>query len=612
MNITNDNFINGRGLEVHHDLLHLLRRVEMKSARNLSGLLLRGIAATLLIGASAKAAAQDAGSLLREQQRQEETQKLERLPRPEEIRNEQEVPAQPRTGESSGETILVRELRFAGRTDLLPPDEQARFAAAIRNKRAGIADLQTLADQMTITLQKQGRLLARAALVPQDITEGIVTIDIIDGRLERVDIQRGKGARVRDELLHAFVERRVSPDSVTRQALEETLLRMNELPGVTTRGKLSPGASPNTSRLVVDVEQSPILSASFWGDNYGSLNTGHGQANALVTLADLTGLGDQIRFTGNASEGQTFGQAELSLPWGASGFTSHAGYGHLAYRELSGLGRLAGLEGFAHYAVAGLDYDLAHSRVLNLKLSMELNWKGLVDTANAVPLQDKRVRSGTLVLAGESQDMIGGGALTIWSLGWTWGNLDLSRVPSALAADAAGLMTQGSYQRLSASLARLQALPADFSLFTRLYGQWANKNLDSSEEIALGGPYGVRGWPLGEGRGDMGLLGTIELRYDAPVPASWRRIQLSTFLDGGRVWVNRNPNGVPLPTACACNVYSLTGAGLGIRWTRENLGLAIFYAHGLGENPGRSISNSANADGRTNQRQFWLQSTVRF
>ena len=618
--ITNDHFINGWGLEVHRVFVHPLQRKETASAASLSGpdlpgIFLRGIAAILLIGVFAKAVAQDAGSLLREQQRQEEPQKLERLPKPEEPRGAQEElisPTPPRTGEHSGETILVRELRFAGRIDLLPPDTRARFAAAIQNSRAGVADLQALAEEVTAVLQKQGSILARATLAPQDITEGIVTIDIIDGRLEQVDIRRGKGVRVRDELLHAFAERRMPSDSVTRQSVEETLLRMNALPGVTARGKLSPGASPNTSRLIVDVKQDPVLSASVWSDNYGSPNTGRGQINTLFTLTDLTGLGDLIRFTGTVSQGQTFGQTQASLPWGASGFTWRAGYSHLTYRDMSGLGRLAGLKGLAHDAVAGLDYDLVHSRGLTLKLSMEFDRKGLVDTTAAGRLQDKRIRSGNLILAGELQDAAGAGALTTGFLAWTWGDLDLSRLPAALAADAAGLMTQGAYRRVSAGLARLQALPAEFSLFTRLYGQWADKNLDSSEEFALGGPYGVRGWPSGEGRGDMGLLGTAELRYDAPVPPSWRRIQLSAFVDGGRVWVNKNPNGVPLPTVCACNTYSLTGAGLGVRWTRENLGLTAFYAHGLGENPGRGIATGANADGRTGQRQFWLQGTARF
>ena len=598
-----------RDREVRAHFRHSMRIKKTKSARRMSGFLLRSItAAALLSSSSGTVMAQDAGSLLREQQRQQELQKPERLPKPEEPHAKPAPPAPHETGE----TLIVKELRFTGKTDLLLPAEQKRFAAAIRNESAGFADLQSLADEVTAELQKQGRLLARAVLPPQDITAGVVTLDVAEGTLERIDIERGKGARVQEDLLRAIGQRQVRADNVTKQALEEALLRMSDLPGVTAHARLAPGTAPNTSRLVVGVEQAPILSASLWGDNYGSADTGRAQGNALVTLADLTGRGDQTSFTAGGAEGQKFGQIEVSAPWGASGVTAHASYGYLTYRNIDELGRLAGLDGFARHAGAGLDYGLSRSRRLNLQLSAGIHWKALVDDAIAGRLQDKRVQSGNIALAGELRDALGGGALTSWSLDWTWGNLDLSRVPAALAADAAGLKTQGNYQRLSAGLGRLQALRGDFSIFTHIYGQWASKNLDSSEEFALGGPYGVRGWPVGAGRGDMGLLGTVELRYDAPVPVLSGQVQLSAFLDGGRVRVNRNPNGVPLPTACRCNVYDLAGAGLGMHWTRKDLSLAAFYAQGLGNNPGRSSVNGVYAEDRTNRRQFWLQSAIRF
>ena len=149
-------------------------------------------------------------------------------------------------------------------------------------------------------------------------------------------------------------------------------------------------------------------------------------------------------------------------------------------------------------------------------------------------------------------------------------------------------------------------LPGAFSLFGRVYGQWANKNLDSSEDFSLGGPYGVRGWSVGEGRGDMGALGTLELRYDAPLPAQYGHLQLKGFVDGGHVWVNKKPDGIVPANDCGCNSYGLMSAGLGARWTWRALELDATWAHGLGNNPGRAIGTS-NED-----EQFWLQAAVRF
>ena len=593
---------------MHKHFRHSAPIKEIKSPRRLSGVLVRDITATaFLIGVSGTVLAQDAGALLREQQRQQELQKSERLSKPEESRAKQatSVPA------ATGETVLVKEVRFTGKADLLAPAERERIVAEIQNKRVGIAGLQAFGDEVTGALQKQGRLLARAVLPPQDITAGIVTFDITEGTLERIDIERGKGARIEEFLLRGMIQRQVQAGDVAKQSLEEALLRVNELPGVAARAKLVPGTAPNTSRLVVGVEQAPILSASLGGDNYGQDGTGRNQGNALVALTDLTGLGDEMRFAGAFSEGQKFGQADLSVPLGVSGATVHVNFSHLTYHNIDGPGRLAGLNGSAKQVGVGVDYSLIRSRELNLRLSTKLNQKSLIDDTNAGLLQDKRAGSVNVALAGDLRDDLGGGALTSASLDWTRGDLDLSRVSAALEADAAGLKTQGSYQRLSMSLARLQKLPGDFSLFTHVYGQWANKNLDSSEDFALGGPYGVRGWQVGEGRGDAGLLGTLELRYDAPLQASWGRVQLSAFVDGGRVRTNKNPNGVPSSTACGCNEYNLAGAGLGLRWSLKNVSLSAFYAQGIVGNPGRGV-NGVDANAQTSRRQFWLQSAIWF
>lgn len=562
----------------------------------------------LLGGVGCSALAQDAGSLLREQQRQQELQRQEQLPKPDDIR-----PQQPRaTVPERGETIIVRSLRFTGKTALLPPSERERLIASVKGKRLGIRRLYALADQVTASLQGQGRLLARAVLPPQDITAGIVTIDIVEGVLDKIEFERGKGARVRQELLRAIAEGRVRADSVTKADLEDSLLRINDLPGVAARARLTPGAAPNTSKLVVGVEQAPVLSASVWGDNYGSRSVGRAQGNALVALTDVTGYGDLTRLSGVYSQGQQFGSLNTSMPLWASGFVANATYSHLNYRNIDDTGRQLGLEGHADFVSSGLDYTLVRSRDLNLQLGGALNWKALVDDSIVGRLQDKRSVSGTLSLNGDARDIFAVSGITSWSLGWTYGDLDLSRESSALAADRAGLQTQGQFHRLNATIARLQTLPDNFALFGRLYGQWASRNLDSSEDFALGGPYGVRGYPVGEARGDMGVLGTIELRYNAPVPAAVGNLQLAGFVDAGQVWINKNPNGIPSTTMCGCNDYGLASTGLAARWSRDNLNVSVTWAHTLGDNPGRSIITGANADGGTGHDQFWLQAAVRF
>lgn len=560
----------------------------------------------LWAGISLPAAAQDAGSLLREQQRREDAQRLDRLPSADDTPPREKRVAAPR----QGQTIVVQKLIFSGRTEILPEAERTRIAASVKGQRLDIAGIKAIADTVTMAAQKEGRVLAFAILPPQDITEGVLRVEIREGRLGEKTFERSGDVRIRQGRLERIVAD-LPAEGVEKKDLEAVLLRMNDLPGVTARARLVAGNAPQTSRLIIGVEQTPLLSASLWGDNAGSPSTGKAEANGQVVMTDLSGYGDVTRFTTTLSEGQKFGQAAFSIPLGISPLSLNANYGFLDYRNIDAVGSALGLEGLAHYAGVGLDYSLVRSRDVNVRLTAGLDWKALIDDSLVGRLQDKRVISGTLGIGGDLRDDLLGGGLTNWSLGWTFGDLDLSRVPGALAADTASLRTQGVFHTLNGQVARLQALPGDFSLFGRVTGQWASKNLDSSQDFSLGGPYGVRGYPVGEGRGDMGVLGTLELRYDVPA-GMWGALQVASFLDAGYVRVNRQSNGIATASACGCNDYGLASAGISARWSRENLSFSAAWAHALGSNPGRDRLTDENADGSTRRNQFWLQAAVKF
>lgn len=551
--------------------------------------------------------AQDAGALLRDQERRQEQQRLQSRPSKPDQRSPEHLPA-----EDPGQAVEVRDVRLTGKIDLLSEAERSRFVAEARGKRVGLAGLQSLTDQITARLQQQGRLLGRAILPPQDITEGIVVIEIVEGTLEAVRFERGQEVRVSEALLERIVARGDAAHSATRADLESALLQLNDLPGVSVRAKLTPGSAPNTTHLIVGVEQAPIISGSVWGDNHGSVNTGREQGNLLVTLTDLTGRGDESQLFASAAQGQTFAQAMVSTALGASGLTANARYSWLDYENRDDIGRAAELEGTAHHAALSLDYSLVRARDWNARLSGGVAWKALTDESLAGRINDKRAWSSSLAISIDARDGWLGGGYTSSSVSWTHGDIDLSRMPAALAADAATLRTNGQYHRVNASIARIQYVSTRFSLFARMHGQWADGNLDSSEDFALGGPYGVRAYPVGEGRGDMGVVGSIELRYDTAVPLEWGDVQLATFFDAGHVWVNRHSTGVPTLNACACNEFGLESAGLALRWTRESLSLSASHAYAVGSNPGRSRITGANADGKTDRQQLWLQGAIRF
>jgi len=125
----------------------------------------------------------------------------------------------------------------------------------------------------------------------------------------------------------------------------------------------------------------------------------------------------------------------------------------------------------------------------------------------------------------------------------------------ALAIDQASAHTEGSFSRVSLRASRLQRLRDADTLALTLSGQYAGKNLNSSEKFAIGGSDGVRAYPQGEAIGDAGYVANLELRH--AINAS---LQGVAFYDAGSITINRNPFG-----GAARNSRNLAGAGVGLR-----------------------------------------------
>jgi hemolysin activation/secretion protein len=98
-----------------------------------------------------------------------------------------------------------------------------------------------------------------------------------------------------------------------------------------------------------------------------------------------------------------------------------------------------------------------------------------------------------------------------------------------------------------------------------LSGQQASKNLASAEKMSLGGPNGVRAYPVGEANGDSGNLITGELRYLVPAfKVLGGDVNVIGFYDWGQVYINEKPRGTDTQ-----NKRSISGYGVGGSLGRE-------------------------------------------
>ncbi|HUW26804.1 MAG TPA: ShlB/FhaC/HecB family hemolysin secretion/activation protein [Gallionella sp.] len=450
-----------------------------------------------------------------------------------------------------GTSVALKGVRFTGNT-LFSGEQLSTVLGDVTDKPYDLAGLQTLAQQISEHYRAAGYPFARAFIPEQKFADRMLQITIVEGHY-------GKVGTTGDSRLASAAQdflADLAPGSVIESTnLERVTLILSDQPGIQVAPLVRPGQEAGSGDLVVDVSPAPAFTGELGLDNHGNRYIGEYRARANLQWDSPFLLGDQISVRGNASdEGQWLGNLGYSLPLGASGLRGNVGYAHTRYELAKQFANLDAT-GTADIASAGLSYPLIRSQQTNLYLAGSYQHKKLDDRQGATNSRsDKKSNVLPFSLQFDHRDGLGGGGITYGSLGYTTGELDLDA--ALRVADAASARTQGSFDKWNLDAARIQAMPvSNLTLFGRASAQWAGKNLDSSEDFGLGGPNGIRAYPVGEGFGDEGWLMQLEARYQMGSVAPY------ALYDAGYAKTNKNP------WAVGNNERNLSGYGLGLRYT---------------------------------------------
>lgn len=478
---------------------------------------------------------------------------------------------------AAGEKIVVRALNITGATQI-PQAELIAAAGFQPGSSLDLADLRAMASRISALYNRRGYFVAQAYLPAQDVNDGVVTIAVVEGRYDTIQLRNQ--TNLSDRLAGQVMSGLDRGDIVAGAPLQRRLLLLSDLPGVEVKSSLAPGAAVGTSDLIVDILPGPRVSGSLEADNGGNYYTGQWRGGGSVSLNNPTGHGDvaTLRLL-TSGEGLNYARGSYQAQLGKA--TVGVAYAWLGYRlgeafeplDAHGTAQIASLYG---------SYPLIRSYDNNLYLLGGYDRKALRDEVGVThTVSDKTLGVFGIGLSGDQHDGLGGGGWSGYSAYLSFGDLDIE-TPEVRAIDAATARSNGGYSRLAFRASRLQTLAGPLSLYGEVNGQLASKNLDASEKISLGGLHGVRAYPEGEGFGDEGYVATLEARYQV---AGWEQrlpghLQLAAFVDVGAVTIDKDPWGP------GDNRRTLSGAGLGATWADDhNLIVKVAYAHRLGDEP---------------------------
>ena len=438
-------------------------------------------------------------------------------------------------------------------------DELRELYADRRGATISLADLYAIAASATRKYRNDGYILTQVIVPPQTIEDGDVRLRVIEGFVDHIIVE---GDTANNDIIEGYAAQISEGGPMKISDMERALLLINDLPGITARGILSPSPDKvGAAEMRILVERKPY-DAELFANNFGTRYLGPVQLGASGALNSP--FGQHERITAQAIYAPD--KIEPELMYGSLGYLQPVGdYG----TTLQLLGSYTDTEpgfnleqfdvdGRAKFVSLTAAHPIIRSRRVNLTGRLGVDMRN-VDSESDVDFTRKdRLRAARL-----------GGRfeyLSTWLMpAYNMLDAEISRGLDVFGSsdssdlDVSRPGADESFTKIEAEIQRLQRVSDQFNMLVGAYGQWSNDSLFSSEEFGVGGLRYGRGYDSSEITGDDGVAAKVEVQWETPLElryvASW---QPYAFYDVGKVWNDD-------ATTSSQEKQSLASTGIGVR-----------------------------------------------
>ncbi|MCI6086932.1 MAG: ShlB/FhaC/HecB family hemolysin secretion/activation protein [Selenomonas sp.] len=458
-------------------------------------------------------------------------------------------------------------------------DIDAIFAEALHHELS-LAELNQTIAKVTVYTRAHGYPASAAYLPAQESQDGTITVRVIPGRYG--DVKLDNHSKLKDSVAMRFVEGLKKGEIIRSKGLETTLYSISDVSGTRAVGVLSPGKDFGTSDVTVRIEDGKQESTVLYAENYGSKSSGRYRYGLQQSFYDVGGTGAKANLGGMISNSHMHNYyANYELPIGRGGQTLGLGFSQMDYK-LGGPFREWGANGKAKTVSLFGSLPFYHTHDSQLKMTYGYDYRKLeddLDLFEGAADSEKHSHSVHVGVAG-SQQMPK--TSVAYSADVTHGTLTMDSDYAKLVDESA--KTSGGFTKFTADTTVVQSLGHRTDVMVKASGQLADRNLDGSEQIYLGGANAVRAYPQGEASGDVGILGTAEFRYYTDLTG----LVLSTYFDAGHVKLSKDGSD---------GGETLKGWGVAASYTKPGDWFArLDYARRIGSDP--NMSEDAKSKGR--------------
>ncbi|MBD2176420.1 ShlB/FhaC/HecB family hemolysin secretion/activation protein [Pseudanabaena sp. FACHB-1998] len=449
--------------------------------------------------------------------------------------------------------VLIREIKVLGST-VFSEAELQQVVKPYLGKNATIQDLLAIRSIITDLYINSGYLTSGAflPLQAQDFKNGIISIQVIEGELERIDIN-GLSRLQEDYVRSRMIPAGSRPLNIRNLEEGLQLLQLDPLFS-SIQADLKAGRTVGRSVLQIELKENDPWSSSLIVDNRESPSVGSLGVYASLGYRNLTGLGDSLRIDASGTEGTRKYGIQYDLPLNAqddlqlryNSNNSRIVEKPFSLIDINSRSQTVAI-GYRHFLFRHPTSELSLGLTLerresndflfgNIPFSFSIGSENGRSVVNVLRFSQEWIgRTIDQVLAARSQFNVGLGIF--------------DSTVNNTGTDGRFLSWQGQFQWV-------QALDKDAISIFRLGAQLTSQSLLPTEQFGLGGVDTIRGYRQSLYVGDSGVSSSMELRFPILRSEAIGLIQVAPFIDFGAVW-NNSPNSF---------AGILGSTGLGLRW----------------------------------------------
>lgn len=464
----------------------------------------------------------------------------------------------------ANEKVLKINKIFFAPSSVLPASLFENLRTKYEGQFLSVNDIYDILDTINNTYLLNGYIAAKAYLPEQDVSQGVLVISLLEGRVSGFEFTGNKHTK------ESYIKRYIDfcpCEVISAEPLQKGALEFNAANDAKVRLALEPGSAYGTTDVNVVVEEPPMFSLVGFMDNAGQKETGLLRYGVYGTARSLTKYRDILSVGGMMSSGthSAFASYEIPEPF----FNSRVGVSfdysdtEIVNGSLTPLNITGDFYNLSLYAKK--PFWVKANTISNARFSISTK-KG-ANYIDSNKTQENKIDTLSLSLDN----------ILMFNHGYLFNMVSVTEGLRMFGGDN-DFVRVNYYSEGQLNLSRF------FGLNLKIKGQQKlGGEVPTSEQMQIGGVNTVRGYREGMLSSDNAIDGMFEFQINMPFLKKCKLLdygQTFAFVDYGRIFPS---NRIYYPAEYEKDMYS-TGVGLRIGFLKHFEG-SLSVARTLKEHP---------------------------